>query len=309
MPNSSTVSASDIDFNILFETGAPSLVGGQWFTIRLMPDLVTGELFNVGVAFIDNSGNLHHRFIPNARPFQCLFGNKGLDNFNFLLNTVKKRFHQNDTTTIISPHVSFTTSAYASGDSIPEIIDTLFDTMINLRCVDEDLTELKDKSSLGTEKLRQTIFGQLKKDMPQVYERIYRDSPVYISEASGSNGLYLDLPIWNSNGNLHNAAPVCFGTIVSAAYKTKEHRGYHIEHGCLNVRNACEILGKKNKGGIFIFRPPVNNQFNEALNAQIDNEIDNAIYGLNKFKRNGYDLNIVVTGDKADIYKAAAEMS
>lgn len=309
MPHSTTLSTPDIGLESLFDASISPNVTGQWLTIRLMPDLVTGELFNVGVVFIDNTGILHHKVIPNARPFQCLFGYKGLDNFNFLLNSVKKRLYQSDINTIVSPHVLLTESSYASGDNAQEIINTLFETMVNLRCIEEDNTELKDKSSLGTEQLRKTIFGQLKREMPQVYERIYRDSPVYVPKANGSHGLYLDLPIWNNNGNLHDEAPVCFGTIVSAAYKDKTHRGYHVEHGCLNVRNACDMFGKKAKGGIFILRPSVNSQFTESLNAQIDNEIDNAIYGLNKFKKNGYDINIVVSDNKADIYKAAAELS
>jgi len=284
-------------------------VSGQWFTIRLMPDLVAGELFNVGVAFIDNSGQAHHKFIPDARPFQCLFGYKGLDNFNFLLNTIKKRFYQNLFTTSPSPHILFTNSTYASGDNPTQIIDSLYDTMINLQCHESDNTLLKDKSPLGTTKLRKSIFGRMKKEMPSVYERIYRETPVYIRDASGSNGLYIDLPIWNGNGNLHDEAPSCFGTIVSAAYKTAIHRGYYIEHGCLNVRNACDMLGKKSKGGIFIFRPSAELGFGETINQQIDNDIDSAVYALNKMKKNGYPLDIVVTDKKEDIYRAAAALA
>jgi len=285
------------------------LVSGQWFTLRLIPDLVTGELFNVGVAMIDNTGQIHHRLIPEARPFQCLFGYKGLDNFNFLLNTIKKRFYQNDFATPSSPHILFTDTAYASGNSIADIIDSLYNTMVNLQCIDEDNTVLKDKDSLHTSKLRQTIFGRLKKEMPSVYERIYRDTPVYIRDATGSNGIYIDLPIWNSNGNLQDEAPSCFGTIVSAAYKDPTHRGYHIAHGCLNVRNACEMLGKRSKSGIFIYRPSVDAGFSEALNAQIDNEIDSSLYAINQMKKNGYPVNVVVTDDKQKIYEAAAELA
>lgn len=289
---------------------APS-IEGQWFTIRLIPDLVAGEIFNVGVAFLDSNAKLHFQIIPTARPFKCLFGDAGLDNFGFLLNVIRKRLTDNIIESTPSPHIVFTEPTYASGTTVDEIISSLYHTMVNLQCDDiDDGGVLLDKQPLGTEVLRKSIMGRVKKNMPMIYEQIFQKEPIHIEDPTTKSSFYLDMPIWNKRGNLFNDAPTCFGTIISTAYKTKIHRGFYLEHGCTQIRNTCEIVGKKSKAGFIIFRaPPDTKGFTESLNAQIDNELDRTLNTLERMKKEGYPIDITITSDKNVIYEKTLELA
>ena len=141
---------------------------GEWFVIRVSPDLATGEMLNIGVC-VRIGGKTHTKILPNATPFFKLYGKSGRENMLFLFDLLRK---QEDWTRPVSPQVSMSRPMPVSGNSIDEILDRLYRDMVIL-----DM--LKDQSpnrdyGISTEKLRSKIFSYLKKENEDFANAVWR---------------------------------------------------------------------------------------------------------------------------------------
>lgn len=286
------------------------MVEGQWFTIQLMPDLVAGEIFNIGIVFIKDGVEIYYKIIPNSKPFFQLYGSNGIDNFNFLLSIVRKRLQDGLYEKSPSPNVIYNQPAFASGTTVDEILNSLYETMIRLNFrSDEDAFSEKNYCT-STNKIRSSIFSKIRKEMPNIYENIYNPSPKSLFDQKTKKDVLVDLPIWNGRGNIYESKNLCFGSIVSAAYKDQIHRGYHIDHGCTDIRNACLILGKNVKAGLIIYRPSEGSDgFNQQLQDQIDADIDRSLNSLLAMQREDYHISITVTDKQEEIVKGVLALS
>lgn len=113
-------------------TSSDNIIKGEWFVIRLMPDIIKEEVFNVGVVFIDQSKNCHFKLIENSNVFKLLFGTNGLENINFLLDNVNDLLKANQYLSTPSPNIIYSSLKTAQGESIEEILNDLYDSMISL---------------------------------------------------------------------------------------------------------------------------------------------------------------------------------
>lgn len=286
------------------------LVEGQWFTIQLMPDLVAGEIFNIGVVFIKDGLEVHHKIIPNSKPFFQLYGSNGADNFNFLLNIVRKRLQDGMYEKSPSPNIIYTEPAFASGTTIDEVLNSLYENMVRLNFRSDDDVISERNHCTSTDKIRSSIFSKIRKEMPKIYEDIYNPNPRSLFDPRTKKDVLVDLPIWNGRGNIYENKNLCFGSIVSAAYKDQIHRGYHIDHGCTDIRNACLILGREVKAGLIIYRPSEGSDgFNESLQNQIDADIDRSLNSLLAMQREDYHISITVTDKQEEILQGVLALS
>ncbi len=269
------------------------LIKGEWFTVRFMPDRITGEIFNIGVVFIDDVQNCHFKLIENANAFKCLFGTSGVANIAFMLDSVRELLDNNHYLLTPSPNIIYSTPQTAQGESINEILDDLFDSMVSLVCQDDEKEE-KTTQRMGTTELRKQVFRQLYKEMNKVHDRIHQPSPYPITSRDKKKTLMVDMPIRNYRGYESTTVQEYYGTIISAGYLDPVHRRYNIDYvGCTNVTNCCEILGKDIKAGIIIYVPPLDDiDFTEAVQATINDELDKCLYSLHKMNDEGYNIDI-----------------
>ena len=94
----------------------------KWAVIRIMPDLASGELLNVGIAV------LYRRKV-----YVRLYGSNGRENFSFLLNLIGKHLQsRNDLSARISPQVKIGKPQFAAGDNVKEILDRIYASMVPL---------------------------------------------------------------------------------------------------------------------------------------------------------------------------------
>lgn len=285
--------------------GEDAATTGEWFPIRIMPDLATGELLNVGVVFVDQTGQRHFRLIENARPFRCLYGATGQENYSFLLQVLREHLQRADALISPSPHIILGKRAYAAGESCDEVVNRLFGAMVALRC-DEATHDVYEKASVNTETARRNVFKAMKAKAPAQFERLVRNAPVRLEDNRG-NPLILDLPLWNDQPDMYSGHGPRFGTIVSAHYRDKVYRGSSLNGGSLGLLTAAMILGEQGgRGSLLILRPADGTEgYDRKMLNLIENDIDTATFALQGRK----DLRICVDTDYGRLAEAALELA
>lgn len=287
------------------------LVSGEWFTVRFIPDHIAGEIFNIGVVFIDEYRNAHYRLLDNADAFSCLFGDKGKANISFLLQVVEDVLKDNHYVVTPSPHIMYSPRQTAQGDSIEEILDDLFGSMISLVCRRElqlsSLNSLAEYSTfeiivpettkkLSTNKLRKAVFGRMRYDNEFLYEKIYNKEPYEITNPYSKKKMLIDMPIRGYSGLENQKRQDYYGSVVSAAYISEVHRIHQINYvGATNVMNCCEQLGKSVRTALIIYLPPSDNHtFTKSIRTQAENELDRCLYALHQMSKEGYQIKIEI---------------
>ena len=288
------------------ENNSNDLISGEWFTVRFIPDHVAGEVFNIGVVFIDEYKNAHYRLINNADAFSCLFGEIGKANINFLLNVVDQVLSDNSYLVTPSSSIVYSSRKTAQGDSVNDILDDLFNSMISLVCRNEvavlthevvDLMVVEnEKFNLSTKNLRHSVFGRMKKDYEALYNKVYNKEPYEITNPYSKKKMLIDMPIRSYGGLARQKRQDYYGSVVSAAYLNEVHRIHQINYvGATNVINCCEQLGRGVKTALVIYLPPVDYyRFTESLRRQVENELDRCLYGLHQMSKDGYQIKIEV---------------
>lgn len=282
--------------NLVNDSLSYDLIAGEWFTVRFMPDRVSGEVFNIGVVFIDEFKQCHYKILENTDAFECLFGTKGSENINFMLDVVEEMLKSNHYSITPSPHISYSNRQTARGEGINEILNDLYSSMISLICRHDEEKKPKKNQTLGTSVLRHKVFNQIESRSKGMKDKIYNPEPFLIKNSNNKKGMLVDMPISNYGLSNSSIRAEYYGTIVSAAYLDDIHRRYNIDYvGCTNVTNCCEILGRDIKAGIIIYVPPVDNVlFTEKVQNNIENELDKCLQSLRKMIKNGYDIDIQI---------------
>lgn len=261
-------------------------VEGKWQAIRICPDPIAGELFNVGVLF-KTRNKTQFRFIDDIRSFECLYGAKSASNLLHLIDIAKVAVSNGDTKNI-GKNILFSSPKFASGDNMDDVVDYLFDSFVTLgKHRNDTMMQLKeDANSINTNELRNNVFGYIKKHNPFLFNDAIRTKPFMITNDSTVESRESNLAIYKQPSINNNA--VKFGDIVSVHMKSNLHRGFFLNNGVLNIMTANDIAnaqGWKSEGGIFLLRP---NEETRGFDAQtildIDNEIDKAVYHLSKRK-------------------------
>lgn len=278
------------------ESSNHKLISGEWFAVRFTPDIIAGEVFNIGVVFIDEEKKCHYKLLKNANAFSCLFGDKGKTNINFLLKVVDDVLSKNNYNVIPSPHVHYSGRKTAQGESIDEILDDLYGSMVSLICRTEEKGQETALSSMSTKDLRKHVFGMMKREYPEFYERAIIESPFEITNSETQKSILVDMPIRYYSNLKNNLRDEYYGTIVSAAYVNEVHRIHNINYiGVTNVMNCLEILGREVNTAMIVYLPPVDeSKFTEAVRDQAERELDKCLYGLRQMRKDGYQLKLEV---------------
>ncbi|PIT23601.1 hypothetical protein [Snodgrassella communis] len=104
-------------------------IAAKWFVIKFSPDLATGELLNIGVGIIYNK-QVFTKIIPNTKPFELLYGDHVKENLSFLLDLLKSSTDSLLALNSVSPHVSISSLKFVAGDSVDDMLDRLYKSMI-----------------------------------------------------------------------------------------------------------------------------------------------------------------------------------
>lgn len=282
-----------------------AFINGQFFVIKYTPDLVSQQIFNLGVAFIqDDTQKLHYRLLDSSlKGFTCVYGSEAVHGLRLLLQAIAYSLDNIGYVSSPSPQISYTPLLPTKGLSLIAIMESLYRDYIHM-----DHFEKKKPKKLpyiNTSDLRQGLYDNLKQNSK---DRYYRETKIILK-----GEIALDLPIWKEPNRLQNDlfdTNHLFASIVSADYVDDEALSYNIDYlGCTNVQNAYDMLqDKKPKAGLYIYRPALSERINrEALN-RIDNHIDNSLYLLNRLKkRDNLDIEIEVFDSEEAIFNKVNE--
>lgn len=196
----------------------------------------------------------------------------------FLLTVAREALTTHGPSARISPHISFGEPRFAQGSSVEAVLDSMYRTVVTLgrRTTEtaELLTPAERKAPRSTETIRKRIRRAFRQNDPKGFTDYWRDDPVAVPVDGHRRPI--DMQIWQAQGGLFT--PRCFGIIVSACYKDLHYRKAYLNGAYHDLTIARSYMQQgQGKGGIFILRPEDGDNL-----TQIDNEIDNTVWALQK---------------------------
>ena len=250
---------------------------GHWFPVKVIPDLVAGEVFNLGVGFADENGELHARLLERLGGFDCLYGDRlQEEDMAFLIQSLREAMpsHVTEPSDLPapSPHIIFGEWQPASGKSAQEVINSLYQQIVSLEPREKTEGESEKTESLSTKMVRANVFKAMR-NYSDFADNIIAESPEWVVETGETvrQKRILDMPLRNSNR---------FGTIISAGYKTPTTRDANLLRGITDLETALR-MNPKDIGGAFILRPRAGTPgFDEQILGRIDNDIDNLAWKM-----------------------------
>ena len=235
-------------------------VRGQWFNIRFTPDLAGGELFNIGVGYLDaERQTVQARLIENLEAFRTLFGEAFEEEIRFSLDVVRSAFGQKLLDSPIGS-VVFGERRFAAGESVQEVLARLFSATVSFS--EAKLQPFaKRESAHGNPAARKAVFDVIRLKADLRADRIIAGDPIYLAR-DGAKIYPLDIPL-RSDRHL--------GSVVSGAYRTKQPLENNLLRASLDLETAARIF-KQDKLGYFVLRQeaegtgfPVDRSFDEVI--------------------------------------------
>lgn len=239
-----------------------------------MPNPGNGDQFNIGVAFKPNRGRFQATLMPNAATFRCLYGSNGAENFSFLIAILAEHIQRTGTLAQISPHVEFGPLRTIHGETVQEILESLYRNVVTLR-VPEDQTVVSPRASFSTQKLRSSIIREMRRRHSDYANQFMHEQPVVVNIED--RPLLLDLPVWQSEDLVSGRL---YGSIVSANYADEVYRQHDLDRAFRNLDTAQRYIANNGRGCLFILRPAANDS--RFPLRDIENDIDNVAWPLAK---------------------------
>lgn len=234
-----------------------------------MPNLATGELFNVGVGFIPDkktkvAPQIHTKLLTSAKSFRCMYGNTGVENFTFLLTILADFFRNSTELKSPSPHIIFGEKSFARGHSPQEIVERTFTSMVSLRLHHDEQIEDRSPDSISNIEARDAVWGELYHLNTPLASSIIKKQKTIITSHSG-HAMSIDIPLRQERR---------FGTIASAYYRQDVYISNNLNCAMRDMMIAKDHAQADEIGGIFILRAPTDERyFTESWQRRIDDEI------------------------------------
>ncbi|MBO3274151.1 hypothetical protein [Pseudomonas schmalbachii] len=255
-------------------------IRGQWFNIRLQPDLLAGEQFNIGVGFVDPNGTVHSRFTDDLVRLTCFYDERiDLEEMSFLVDLAAAHYDRASfhdvMLKVISPQIVLGDLAYASGQSVTSILDDFFHETISLvSFADESKAPKPRFQGSSNELLREEVFAWMRQHHHMVAKHIIPADPRFRVRSADQSDLQehqVELPLRRPG----KAA----GTIISANCKTLQTAELRILQGAINLATAMRHL-ENERFGMFILRPDENSGLPEQSLTKFDDLIDESVWKL-----------------------------
>lgn len=256
------------------------LVKGQWFNIRLCPDLLAGEQINVGVGFVDQHGTVHGRFAEDLSRLQCFYGDRvDLDEVGFLVDLAASQYDRSSYRHIlaspVSPQIILGEPAPASGSDIQSILRDFFDETVPLAIPrGEEKKRTTRFQSSSNEAVRGDVFKWIAKHHARIAHNIIPNSPrftIRIDDNGTTQEHTVELPI--------RVPGRAAGSIVSAYCSTTQTAELRILQAAITLNTAIRHL-RDEKCGLFILRPGDDSGLPAGTLARFDDIIDESVWKL-----------------------------
>ncbi|MGQ0654167.1 MAG: DUF3037 domain-containing protein [Betaproteobacteria bacterium] len=233
-------------------------VAGQWFSIRYSPSVSAGEIFNVGVAYVDSDKqSVQARLIENLEGFRTLFGEAFEEEVRFALDVVRSSLRQ---AMLQSPmrSIAFSERRYAAGGSPQDILNWLFSTTVSFAEAKQTAGATRRDPAPNNAAVRKAVFDEIRLKAELRADQIIPADPIYwVTE--GDRRVPLDIPL---------RGPRLLGSVVSAGQRSRLPLENNLLRSSLDLETAASIF-KRDRLGFFVMR--------SSLPASIDDGLDDVI--------------------------------
>jgi len=245
---------------------------GRWFNIRLCPDLAHGELFNLGVGYVDGgTGQVHARLIDQFERYHALFGETASDELRSLLSLVDATLREG-VFEPPAPQIRFSEQKFVAGDGPEEILERLFDRTVPVPDSLEKPEAHSRDAQASNDAVRKSVFSELRRIAGIAADRIIAPEPTYVIR-EGARRVVLDVPL---------RAPSRLGTVVSARYRKVQSVETNLLRASVDLETAAKVFGN-DRLGLFVARPASDSgSYPIERLPQLDNVIDTLMWKLHK---------------------------
>lgn len=221
------------------------------FVIRCVPDIFTGEILNVGVCAVDNTGKRKAKVITEAGRLHCLYGNAS-DNVVLLAQAALHAAEGGHPSP--SAQIVFDTPTPYYNSTLSDILDNTFDDQVTVALPHKPTN---NPSQISDEVAVQKILDIIKHKHPLDTAFIANTPRLLLDTDQGPRPMYI--PLQPSRG---------VGTIRSATYSADSLK-VHLLDSVLDMQ-AAQVYRKKESAALFILSPKSNNK-------KKDDEVDRTI--------------------------------
>lgn len=254
-------------------------VSGRWHNLQIKPDLGSGELLNVGVAFVDDGNRVHLRMARDLSRLTCLYDDKvDVRSFEKLCSVIEEAYDgaswDDFRLSQLSAHAALSEGRYASGASVSDILAGFYEATVPLGRVPGDarVSRRSPARTITTAAARLSVIEHLMGRMGERAVPFIARGPWIIPGLPGQEHR-VEVPI---------RAPgrVC-ASVVSLWSKDEYRRKFQLSQAGLDLDTVrAHVSGERL--GLFVMRPLEEEGYSVADLNDIDEEIDQAAWQLRK---------------------------
>lgn len=230
---------------------------GVVFVIRCIPDIYTGEQFNVGVCAVDGiTGKRHVKVIATAGRLQCLYGDAAYKVIN-LAQVACEAAEKSQASP--SPQIVFDEPTPFYNSTAEAVAVNTFNDQVTVALPQR---ELSGGALINDEQALAMVADEIKLMQNLPFGMIANTPQVIINTERGARAMHI--PLQPENG---------VGTIKSAFFSAPTLKN-HLMDSVLDLDCASRYRSKKYQG-LFLLRP---SGLHKARSEAIDNVIDSITF-------------------------------
>lgn len=255
--------------DLIKSSKSDKLVKGQWFNIRWIPDLATGEKLNIGVIF-KTQNQIHFQVLSYFDRIKCLYGEQGARQATLVVSIVNESLRLKRSNSPIA-QIIYEGGGYAQGSSVDEIVSSLFDQTVPLQKKIREVVGTERFNSVTLDKLYESIVGELKIKAALDFNR-FVPSNSSIELKQDNQRLYVP---FRDGRHL-------IGGLASCVYSNTQTIELNLLKAARDVESAFK-LGKGTKPAVFILKPGDElNKLKQEQVISIENTLDRFDWHMTK---------------------------
>jgi len=232
---------------------------GRIFTIRIVPDLFTGETLNIGVCVVDHAGKRMVKMVDEPGRLECFYGLDGAENIIFAAKLAAQAALAGQASP--SPNIRFEEPQKFFNISPEEGLESFFRDRVTVAIPVRERREAP--KGADTPAIRARVYDLMRsKRGLRADEIIPQSVGTVIQTPKGPREVQVPLQARNA-----------FGGLESAAYGVQTVR-LHLMDALLDLEAAAAHRSIE-RLGMFVYRP---DNLQEAALLAIDNAIDNVMF-------------------------------
>lgn len=259
----------DILNKLLSEKQKQPNVSGQWFAIQWTPDIATAERLNIGVGFVEQSGEISVSLLDYFERIACLYSKDMIFQLSLACDVsreliFKRKIHDG----YLTPQIRCRIGGFAQGKNTAEILSTLYKSIVPLG-IKHNTPRSKNFTSTSRDALYNGLRNTLKINLEMDFHYHVPENP-YQEILDGSRKQVVYLPFRKDDG---------IATLVSADYSDPQRVKCNIYDGYRDIDIAFQHLKSKSKA-IFVLLP--DDSLKPEHKNSIENSLDQFIWFMNK---------------------------